>query len=189
MTEPVFVHDNALCEAAEVGAGTRIWAFAHVMDGARVGQNCNIGEHVFVESGALIGDGVTLKNHVAVWDGVTIEDEVFVGPAAVFTNDPNPRAAVKKGREDLLPTLVRHGATIGANATIVCGLSIGAYAFVGAGAVVVNDVPDHALVVGNPARRRGWACACGLTLGAELACTCGRRYVLVDEATGLVPRT
>jgi len=171
-----FVHARALCESADVGAGTRVWAFAHVMRGAHVGRDCNIGDHAFLESGAWIGDRVTLKNAVLIWDRVRIEDDVFVGPNVVFTNDPNPRAAFKKPANEFLPTRVERGATLGANASILCGVTIGAHAFVGAGAVVTKPVPAHALVVGNPARRTGWICACGGRLDAKLRCACGRRH-------------
>ena len=132
----VFVHEKALCETEDIGAGTRVWAFAHVMKGVSIGEDCNIGDHVFIETGARLGDRVTVKNNVLLWDRVTIEDEVFLGPNAVFTNDLNPRVAFKKPPERFLPTLVRRGASIGANATIVCGVTIGEQAFVGAGAVV-----------------------------------------------------
>jgi UDP-2-acetamido-3-amino-2,3-dideoxy-glucuronate N-acetyltransferase len=176
----VFVHRLALCESDQVGPRTRVWAFAHVLPGARIGADCNVCDHAFVEGGAVIGDAVTVKNNVLVWDGVTVEDEVFLGPNAVFTNDPRPRAASRTGREGWLPTLVRRGATVGANATVVCGVTIGRFAFVGAGSVVTADVPDHALVVGNPARQVGWACACGRTLPDGLACECGRRYRLAS---------
>jgi len=172
----VFVHERGLCESDEVGPGTRIWAFAHVMAGARVGTDCNVCDGAFVETGAVLGDRVTVKNHVLVWDRVTVEDDVFLGPNAVFTNDHRPRAAWKKDPEDFLPTVVRRGATIGANATVVCGVEVGEGAFVGAGAVVTRDVAPHALVVGNPARPRGWVCACGEQLGDDLVGTCGRRY-------------
>lgn len=174
----VFVHEKALCESAEIGPGSRIWAFAHVMAGSRVGSDCNVGDHAYIEEGAVVGDRVTVKNHVMIWDGVTIEDDVFLGPNVVFTNDPTPRAAIKKDREELLPTLIRRGASIGANATIVCGVTIGEYAFVGAGSVVTKDVPPHVLVVGNPARPIGWACECGLRLTEDLNCSCGRSYVV-----------
>jgi len=183
----VFVHEKALCETDEVGPKTRIWAFAHVMKGASVGAGCNICDHAFLESGAKIGNRVTVKNNVLLWDKVTVEDEVFLGPNAVFTNDLNPRVAFKKKPEQFLPTLVRRGASIGANATIVCGVTIGEQAFVGAGSVVLHDVPAHALVVGNPAVQIGWMCACGTRLGEELSCGCGRRYRLAGEREGLAP--
>jgi acetyltransferase-like isoleucine patch superfamily enzyme len=181
----VFVHERGLCESTDVGPGTRIWAFAHVMKGARIGAHCNIGDHAFVETGAVLGDRVTVKNAVLIWDGVTVEDEVFLGPNMVFTNVLNPRVAFKKSRDQFLKTLVRRGAAIGANATIVCGVTIGEQAFIGAGAVVTKDVAAHALVVGTPARQVGWACTCGERLPETLICDCGRRFVLVDEATGL----
>lgn len=183
----VFVHPQALCESDDVGPRTRVWAFAHVMRGAKVGADCNVCGHAFIESGAVIGDRVTVKNAVLVWDKVTIEDDVFLGPNMVFTNDPNPRAAFKKGPERFVPTRVRRGASIGANATILCGLTVGSHAFVGAGAVVTRDVPDHAIVVGNPARRTGYMCACGEKLHRDLSCSCGRCYELVDERSGLRP--
>jgi UDP-2-acetamido-3-amino-2,3-dideoxy-glucuronate N-acetyltransferase len=173
----VFVHPKGLCESDQVGEGTRVWAFAHVLPGAVVGAGCNVCDHAFIEGGARVGDRVTIKNAVLVWDGVTVEDEVFLGPNMVFTNDLWPRAAVKKGPGEFVPTLVRRGATIGANATIVCGTTIGPHAFVAAGAVVTRDVPAHALVAGNPARPRGWVCTCGTRLGEDLRCAaCGRGY-------------
>ncbi|WP_131784763.1 acyltransferase [Protofrankia symbiont of Coriaria ruscifolia] len=172
----VFVHPRGLCESDHVGAGTRIWAFAHVMPGARIGRDCNVCDHAFVESGAVVGDRVTIKNAVLIWDLVTVEDDAFLGPNMIFTNDMNPRAEVKKGPDRLDRTLVRRGATIGANATIVCGTTLGEYCFVAAGAVVIRDVAAHALVVGNPARQVGWVCACGERLDDELSCTCGRTY-------------
>jgi UDP-2-acetamido-3-amino-2,3-dideoxy-glucuronate N-acetyltransferase len=173
---PPYVHPSGLCESADIGSGTRIWAFAHVMEGATIGRDCNIGEQCFIERGARIGSGVTVKNGVAVWDRVVIEDDVFVGPYAVFTNDLRPRAWTKKDREDLLPTIVRRGATLGANCTIVCGTTIGVYAFVAAGATVVRDVPDHALAMGTPATAKGWVCRCGGTLRSNLTCSCGELY-------------
>ena len=182
-----FIHEKALCESTDVGGGTRIWAFAHVMKGAKVGEDCNLGDHAFIESGAVLGNRVTVKNAVLVWDKVTVEDDVFLGPNMVFTNDMNPRVAFKKGPEGFLPTRVRRGASIGANATIVCGVTLGENCFIGAGAVVIRDVPAHGLVAGNPARRIGWMCACGLKLKPSLVCTCGRKYTLADEKVGLVP--
>jgi acetyltransferase-like isoleucine patch superfamily enzyme len=173
----VFVHPQALCESDEVGARTRIWAFAHVMKGARLGTDCNVGDHAFVESGAVLGNRVTVKNAVLVWDKVIVEDEVFLGPNMVFTNDMNPRVAFKKPPEQFLPTLVRRGASIGANATIVCGVTVGEGSFVGAGTTVIRDVPSYAIVVGSPGRRIGWMCACGEKLPKSLRCSkCRRHY-------------
>jgi len=183
--DAVFVHEKALVETEEIGAGTRIWAFAHVMDGAKIGPDCNICDHVFVETGAVIGRGVTVKNNVLVWDGVTVEDDVFLGPNVVFTNDLTPRAHIKKHRDQFARTRVKRGATIGANATIVCGITVGAMAFIGAGSVVTRDIPSHGLAVGNPARLRGWVCECGLTLPDDLRCSCGRRYVADPTIDGL----
>lgn len=176
----IAVHPRALVESSSIGPGTRIWAFAHVMKGAEIGSGCNLCDHVFVESNAKIGNNVTVKNGVAVWDGVEIEDDVFLGPYAVLTNDPNPRVEFKKPREQWLRTLIRRGATIGANATVLCGITVGAYAFVAAGAVVTKDVPDHALIVGVPGRVAGWMCRCATPLrlihGQAKCATCGRVY-------------
>jgi acetyltransferase-like isoleucine patch superfamily enzyme len=158
----VFVHEKGICESEDVGEGTRIWAFAHVMKGSRIGRACNIGEGSFIESGAVLGDHCTVKNGVAVWDKVTCEDYVFLGPDVALTNDFLPRAAFKKDPEtEFRPTRIREGASIGANATIVCGITLGEYSFIGAGAVVTSDVPPYALMVGVPARRVGWMCRCG----------------------------
>lgn len=181
----VFVHERALCESDAIGPRTRVWAFAHVMSGAVIGADCNVCDHVFVETGARVGDRVTIKNNSLVWDKVTIEDEVFVGPNTVFTNDRVPRVVFKHGPDEFLPTLVRRHATLGANVTIVCGVTIGEHAFVAAGAVVVRDVPAYALVAGNPARRIAWICACGERLPASLECACGRRFRLIDPERGL----
>ncbi len=172
-----FLHDKALCESDHVGEGTRIWAFAHVLAGARIGLSCNICDHVFIEGGTTIGDRVTVKNNALIFSGVILEDDVFVGPNAVFTNDRNPRAPeMQSSGWTMVGTVVRRGASIGANATIVCGATIGAHAMVGAGAVVVSDVAPYALVVGNPAGRRGWVCVCGSVLGSDLVCACGRKF-------------
>jgi acetyltransferase-like isoleucine patch superfamily enzyme len=185
--EGVYIHPRGLCESTTVGPDTRIWAFAHVMEGALVGSGCNIGDHAFIESGAVIGDRVTVKNAVLVWDRVAVEDDVFIGPNVLFTNDLRPRAQVKKRRDELLPTLVRRGATLGAGATVVCGVTVGEYAFVAAGAVIVTDIPAYALAAGNPAHCIGWVCACGERLPGDLKCpACGSRYVV--EAQGLAPR-
>jgi acetyltransferase-like isoleucine patch superfamily enzyme len=184
----VYVHPKGMNESDQVGAGTRIWAFAHVMKGAVIGEHCNIGEGSFVETGAVLGNHVTVKNGVSVWDRVTTEDYVFLGPNAVLTNDPLPRSHpdYKGHPEKWLPILIREGATIGANATIVCGHTLGRWCFVGAGAVVTRDVPAHGLVVGNPAKLIGWVCRCGRRLPDALTCTeCGRAFRKVDG--GLAP--
>lgn len=179
-----FAHESAwIDEGAEIGAGTKIWHFSHVMKGARIGKNCVIGQNCYVGSRAVIGDGCKLQNNVSVYDLVVLEDYVFCGPSCVFTNDLNPRAHYPKGGE-WIQTRVREGATIGANATIICGVEIGRHAFVGAGAVVNRDVPDYGLVVGVPARLVGWMCECGERLkftDNETRCGhCGRRYKLIE---------
>lgn len=183
--DSVFVHPSGLCESGTVGAGTRIWAFAHVLPGAVVGQDCNICDGAYVEGGAVVGDRVTVKNQVMIFEGVTVEDDVFLGPGVIFTNDLRPRAHIKRTGDALLPTIVRRGATLGAGTVVVCGTTIGANAFVAAGTVVARDVPAHGFIVGNPGQRIGWACTCGERLPSDLACAaCGRRYV-VDSSGGL----
>ena len=151
-----FVHETAVVdEGCRIGDGTKIWHFSHLMTGCRVGEDCNIGQNVVVSPGVVLGNNVKVQNNVSIYTGVTCEDDVFLGPSCVFTNVINPRSAIPR-KHEFLPTSVGKGATIGANATIVCGHVIGAYAMIGAGAVVTKDVPDYALVVGNPARRTGW---------------------------------
>jgi UDP-2-acetamido-3-amino-2,3-dideoxy-glucuronate N-acetyltransferase len=176
----VIVHPQAIVESSTIGSGTRVWAFAHVMENAVIGSNCNICDHVFIESNAKLGKNVTVKNGVAVWDGVQIEDDVFIGPYVVFTNDLNPRAEIKKPREQWLATLIRRGVTIGANATVLCGISVGTYAFVAAGTVVTSSVPNYALIVGVPGRLSGWMCKCATKLqilrGRAVCKACGLRY-------------
>lgn len=186
--EEVFVHPKGICDSDSVGPGTRIWAFAHVMKGARVGRDCNIGEGAFIESGAVLGNHVTVKNGVAVWDRVTVEDYVFLGPHCVFTNDRIPRSHpdYRTPPEQWLPTRLCAGASVGANATLVCGVTIGPFAFVAAGAVVIRDVPAHSMVAGNPARHLGWACRCGRRLPGDLLCSCGLRYHLDGNALQIV---
>lgn len=175
--QPVRVHPHGLCESDDVGPGTRVWAFAHVLPGAHVGRDCNICDGAFVEDGAVLGDNVTVKNGTLVFSGVTCEDDVFLGPNVLFTNDLRPRAAIKRTGDALLTTLVRRGATLGAGVVVVCGTEIGEHAFAAAGAVVATSVPAHALVAGNPARRRGWVCACGERLGPDLRCpVCGTAH-------------
>jgi UDP-2-acetamido-3-amino-2,3-dideoxy-glucuronate N-acetyltransferase len=178
----VYVHPTAICESDSIGPRTRVWAFAHVMSGAVVGADCNICDHVFIEGGARIGDSVTVKNNALIWDKVTIEDQVFVGPNVVFTNDLNPRVAFRKGSEEFLPTLVGRGASIGANTTILCGIRVGPHSMLGAGSVVIRDVPSHAVMAGNPARLIGWMCVCGGRIASDLGCTaCGRSYERSEE--------
>ena len=156
-----FQHETACVDMpVSIGGGTKIWHFCHVMRDARIGEDCVLGQNVFVASEVHIGDRVKIQNNVSVYAGVTIEDDVFLGPSMVFTNVAHPRSHVDR-KGEFAPTYVRRGATIGANATIICGTNIGQYAFVGAGAVVTNDVPDHALVTGVPARLRGFVCTCG----------------------------
>jgi UDP-2-acetamido-3-amino-2,3-dideoxy-glucuronate N-acetyltransferase len=175
------VHPTAVVDdGATVGPGTRIWHFSHVMAGSRIGRGCTLGQGVFVGRGVTVGDGVKIQNNVSVFEGVELEDEVFCGPSMVFTNVVNPRSAVER-KDEFRRTLVRRGATLGANSTIVCGVTVGRFAMVGAGATVTSDVPDHALVVGTPARVAGWRCVCGeaVDLGADTgtACdACRRQY-------------
>lgn len=178
-----FVHPKGLVDSTEVGEGTRVWAFAHVLKGAKVGAHCNIGECSFVEGGAYLGDHVTIKNGVQVWWGVTCEDYVFVGPNATFTNDHVPRSGGPKPTREPRweKTHVGHGASIGANATIIAPVKLGSYCLVGAGSVVTRDVPAHALVLGNPAQAAGWVCTCGQRLDTELFCAkCDKRFERMD---------
>jgi UDP-2-acetamido-3-amino-2,3-dideoxy-glucuronate N-acetyltransferase len=172
-----FVHQSSYVdEGAEIGSGTKIWHFTHIMGGARIGRKCSIGQNVNISGKAVIGNGVKIQNNVSVYDNVIIEDDVFCGPSCVFTNVINPRAFVERNT-DYKSTLVKKGASIGANATIVCGTNLGEYSFVGAGSVVTKDVPPHAIVYGNPARIRGWMCRCGVKLGDDLLCPeCGVQY-------------
>jgi UDP-2-acetamido-3-amino-2,3-dideoxy-glucuronate N-acetyltransferase len=175
-----WAHPSAVVDQpCEIGSGTKLWHFSHVLTGSHVGRNCIVGQNVVIGPRVSIGDGVKIQNNVSVYEGVTLEDSVFCGPSMVFTNVINPRSAIPR-KTELRPTLVREGATLGANCTIVCGITIGRSAFVGAGAVVTKSVPDYALVVGNPARRVGWICACGIKLkvtgGLALCQSCGTRY-------------
>lgn len=180
-----FAHETALVESDQVGEGTQVWAFAHIMKDAVVGAACKVGDHAFIESGATLGDRVVVKNGCLIWHGVHIGDDVFVGPNVVFTNVVAPRARYQTTADDWVNTEVAERATLGANSTIVCGIRIGVNAMVGAGSVVIRDVPDHGLVVGNPARQIGWACDCGTKLDGAYTCSmCGRRYV--EGASGLV---
>lgn len=184
-----FAHPSSYVDdGCEIGAGTKIWHFSHVMAGATIGRSCNIGQNVVISPEVVIGDNVKIQNNVSIYTGVTLEDDVFCGPSMVFTNVINPRSHVSR-KHEYLATRVKRGATLGANSTIVCGHTVGAYAFVGAGAVVTKDVPDHALVVGNPGRVTGWMCRCGVKLASgpkapeQAVCqACGARYRLETGA-------
>jgi UDP-2-acetamido-3-amino-2,3-dideoxy-glucuronate N-acetyltransferase len=180
----VFIHESSYVDdGCEIGAGTKIWHFSHVMSGARIGERCNIGQNVVISPRVTIGDNVKIQNNVSIYTGVILENDVFCGPSMVFTNVVNPRSHVSR-KDEYQATLVKRGASLGANSTIVCGHTIGAFALVGAGAVVTKDVPDYALVIGNPARIAGWMCECGIKLASgsaapgQAACgACGKRYV------------
>ena len=178
-----FVHPSSYVdEGARIGDGTKIWPFSHIMSGSSIGLGCNIGQNVVVSPGVEIGNNVKIQNNVSIYTGVILEDDVFCGPSMVFTNVVNPRSHVTR-KNEYQRTLVGKGATLGANSTVVCGHTIGRFAFIGAGAVVVKDVPDYALVVGNPGRIVGWMCECGIKLAgtvqvpAQAACqACGQSY-------------
>lgn len=177
-----FGHETSIVEKpCQIGEGTKIWQFCHIMPQVTIGKNCVIGQSVFIGKGVKIGNNVKIENNVSVFEGVTLEDGVFCGPSCVFTNVINPRSHISR-KHEFKPTLVKKGATIGANATIVCGNTVGRYAFIGAGAVVTKDVPDHALVYGNPAQFEGWVCECGVKLqeaGGKAHCPeCGKTYKL-----------
>lgn len=181
-----FVHESSyIDEGVSIGAGTKIWHFCHVQSGATIGSNCSLGQNVNVANNVRIGNHVKIQNNVSIYQGVELQDYVFCGPSCVFTNDLTPRSKYPKGSEKYVKTLVKEGATIGANATIVCGLIIGEWAMVGAGAVVTKDVSAYALVVGVPARQIGWVCECGAVLPADFTCAvCGRGYVLIEGRLG-----
>jgi UDP-2-acetamido-3-amino-2,3-dideoxy-glucuronate N-acetyltransferase len=180
MERGYFVHPSAVVdEGAEIGQGTKIWHFTHIMAAARIGENCMIGQNVFIGSGAILGNNIKVQNNVSIFDGVILEDDVFCGPSMVFTNVFNPRSFISRKKE-FRKTVVKRGATIGANVTIVCGNTIGLYAFIGAGSVVTRDVPDYALVYGNPGKVKGWVCQCAEEISfrsKKIKCRmCGRKY-------------
>jgi UDP-2-acetamido-3-amino-2,3-dideoxy-glucuronate N-acetyltransferase len=182
-TSGYYVHESSYVdEGSRIGEGTKIWHFSHVMSRATIGRDCNVGQNVVVSPDVVIGDNVRIQNNVSIYTGVVLEDDVFCGPSMVFTNVVNPRSHVSR-KHEYKPTLVKRGATLGANSTILCGHTIGRYAFIGAGAVVIRDVPDYALVVGSPAHIAGWMCQCGVKLAAGVAApvdavcsACGSAY-------------
>jgi UDP-2-acetamido-3-amino-2,3-dideoxy-glucuronate N-acetyltransferase len=181
----VTIHATAIVdEGAQLGEGSRVWHWVHICSGARIGERCSFGQNVFVGNDVLIGNNVKVQNNVSIYDAVTLEDDVFCGPSMVFTNVHNPRSHVVR-KNEYRRTIVRRGASIGANATVVCGNTIGRFAFIGAGAVITRDVPDYALMAGTPARRMGWMCECGVRLPAgegTLTCPeCGKAYQATTE--------
>jgi UDP-2-acetamido-3-amino-2,3-dideoxy-glucuronate N-acetyltransferase len=190
MMADYFVHESSYVDdGAQIGTGSKIWHFSHIMAGAVIGERCNLGQNVVVMPGTRLGNNVKVQNNVSIYEGVELEDDVFCGPSCVFTNVLNPRSHISR-KSEYRKTIVRKGVSIGANATIVCGSTLGQYAFIGAGAVVTSDVPDFALMVGVPARRVGWMCQCGLRLelkGGRAACpTCGAGYHEGDGRLRLV---
>lgn len=185
MNHHYFVHSSSyIDEQVEIGEGTKIWYYCHIQAGARIGRNCTLGQNVNIANHVKIGDGVKIQNNVSVYEGVELEDYVFCGPSCVFTNDLTPRANNPKSPAAYRKTLVKEGASIGANATILCGHTIGRWALIGAGAVITTNVLDHALMVGVPAQQVGWVCRCGQLLKSnrDLACpVCGRTYIETSE--------
>ena len=180
----VTIHPTAIVDdGAQIGDGSRVWHWAHICSGARIGKGCSFGQNVFVGNDVVIGDNVKIQNNVSVYDSVKLESDVFCGPSMVFTNVYNPRSAISR-KDEYRQTLVRRGATLGANCTVVCGCTIGEHAFIGAGAVVNRDVAPYALMLGVPAKRRGWMCLCGtqLTGKGRVSCDCGANYQIDDSS-------
>lgn len=178
-----FVHPTSVVDdGVKIGEGTKIWYFCHIQSEAVIGMNCTLGQNVNISNNVKVGNGCKIQNNVSLYEGVELEDDVFCGPSCVFTNDLTPRAKYAKGREAYKRTLIKQGASIGANATVVCGHTVGKWALIGAGAVVTSNVPAHALMLGVPAKRKGWVCECGELLQEELICVkCGRKYKKTDE--------
>jgi len=178
-----YVHESSyIDDDVIIGKGTKVWHFCHVQKGSQIGEKCSLGQNVNISNNVKIGNGVKIQNNVSVYEGVEIEDYVFCGPSMVFTNDLTPRAQYPKGSAKYKKTFLKKGATIGANATIVCGNTIGEYALIGSGAVITKDVPNYALMLGNPARQKGWVCECGQVLDDSLMCPdCNKQYELIDK--------
>ncbi len=192
MERKYFIHPTTVVDdPAEIGEGTKVWHFSHIMPDVRIGINCTIGQNVFISSGAVLGNNIKVQNNVSIYDGVVLEDEVFCGPSMVFTNVFNPRSFISR-RKEFRKTLVKRGATLGANVTIVCGNTIGQYAFIGAGSVVTKDVPDYALVYGNPGKVEGWVCECAEEIvfrsGKAVCRACGRKYRKDSTGVTLIQR-
>lgn len=192
MGKEYFIHPTAVVdEPVEIGKGTKVWHFTHIMPGAKIGQNCTISQNVFISSGAVLGNNIKVQNNVSIFDGVILEDEVFCGPSMVFTNVFNPRSFISR-RKEFRKTLVKRGATLGANVTIICGNTIGQYAFIGAGSVVTKDVPDYALVYGNPGKVKGWVCGCAEEIvfrsGKAICKACGKKYRKDSTGVTLIQR-
>ena len=185
MSDPLFIHESSIVDpGARIGSGTKVWHWTHICAGATIGENCSFGQNVFVGNDVVIGNNVKVQNNVSIYDSVYIEDDVFCGPSMVFTNVINPRSHIIR-KHEYKKTLIRKGASIGANATIICGVELGEYCFVGAGAVVTKNVPSHALVVGSPAKQVGWMCQCGTRIDLNdqnyATCTsCGRANPKID---------
>jgi len=180
------VHSSSIVDdGATIGDNTKIWHFSHVCSGAKIGKNCSLGQNVFVGNDVILGNNVKVQNNVSIYDAITIEDNVFCGPSMVFTNVYNPRSHISR-KAEYRKTLVKTGATLGANATIICGVTIGEYAFVGAGSVIKTDVLPYAIMVGVPARQIGWMCQCGLKILTSNECKCGLKYTIIENSCSIL---
>lgn len=183
LNDKSYIHESSYVDQGVlIGEGSKVWHFTHIQTNAVIGENCNIGQNVNISKNVIIGNNVKIQNNVSIYEGVELGDHVFCGPSCVFTNDLNPRCEFPKGHSNYKKTIVRNGATIGANATIICGIKLGEYCLVGAGAVVTKDVPQYALVTGNPASIVGYVCKCGERLPENMSCvTCNREYTVTDN--------